>query len=112
MLLGFKENEIYERKEYSIVKKIKKIFKNQIINEHYRKRTNSKREQTVKEETGFDNIRINPDEEDFDIDDEIGAIQDFIYKSGLKLSGQSTKKSLIEGTEKLNKMVKQLCVCV
>ena len=26
ILLGFKENEIYERKEYSIVKRIKKIF--------------------------------------------------------------------------------------
>ena len=30
ILLGFKENE------YSIIKKIKKIFKNQIINEQYR----------------------------------------------------------------------------
>ena len=28
ILLGFKENEIYERKEYSIVKRIRKIFKN------------------------------------------------------------------------------------
>ena len=34
-LLGFKENEIFERKEYSIVKIIRKIFKNQIINEQY-----------------------------------------------------------------------------
>ena len=31
ILLGFKENEIYERKEYSIVKRIKKIFKKQTI---------------------------------------------------------------------------------
>ena len=36
ILLGFKENEICKRKEYSIVKRIKKIFKNQIINEQYR----------------------------------------------------------------------------
>ena len=36
LLLVFKENEIYERKEYSTTKRIKKIFKNQIINEQYR----------------------------------------------------------------------------
>ena len=33
ILLGFKENEIYERKEYSLLKRIRKIFENQIINE-------------------------------------------------------------------------------
>ena len=59
---------------------------------------------------GISFMRINPDEENFDIDDEIGEIQDFIYESGLKLAKQSTKKSLIEDTERLNKMVKQLCV--
>ena len=36
ILLGFKENEIYERKEYSIVKRIKKMFKKQTIIEQYR----------------------------------------------------------------------------
>ena len=36
MVLGFKENEIYDRKEYSIVKRIKKIFKKQTIIEQYR----------------------------------------------------------------------------
>ena len=94
ILLGFKENEIYKRKEYSIVERIKKIFKNQIINEQYRVKSyfinlvfpghelgieidrskikEQKREQT-KEETGFHIIRINPDKEDFDIDDEIGT---------------------------------------
>ena len=35
-LLGFKENEIYERKEYSILKHIKKVFKRQKIIEQYR----------------------------------------------------------------------------
>ena len=35
-LLGFKVNDIYESKEYSITKKMKKAFKNQIINEQYR----------------------------------------------------------------------------
>ena len=53
---------------------------------------------------------INPDKENFDIDDEISEIQDFIYESGKKLAEESTKKSLIEHTEKLNKMVKQLFV--
>ena len=36
ILLGFKENEIYETKEYSILKRIKKIFKKQAIIEQYR----------------------------------------------------------------------------
>ena len=36
ILVGFKENEIYERKEYSIVKRIKKIFKKQTIIEQWR----------------------------------------------------------------------------
>ena len=31
ILLGFKENDIYKRKEHSIVKGIKKIFKKQTI---------------------------------------------------------------------------------
>ena len=34
--MGFKENEIYESKEYSIIKKIRKMFKSEIINEQYR----------------------------------------------------------------------------
>ena len=34
--MGFKENEIYERKEYSIIKRTRKTFKNQIMNEQYR----------------------------------------------------------------------------
>ena len=36
ILLGFKENEIYEKKEYSIMKRIKKISKKQTIIEQYR----------------------------------------------------------------------------
>ena len=46
----------------------------------------------IKEETGFEIIRINPDKENFDIFDEIGKIQEFISDSNKKL----TKKSLIE----------------
>ena len=30
-LLGFKENELYESKKHSVLKKIRKVFKNQIM---------------------------------------------------------------------------------
>ena len=65
-----------------------------------------KREQTIKK-AGINIIRINPDEENFDIDNEIGEIQDFIYESGKKLAEESTKKSLTEDSEKMTKMFKQ-----
>ena len=35
-LLGFKENGIFQRKEYSVTLKIKKVFPNEIINEQYK----------------------------------------------------------------------------
>ena len=35
-MLGFKENEIYERKEYSVIKQVKKVFKKQTIVEQYK----------------------------------------------------------------------------
>ena len=69
-----------------------------------------KREQTIKEKTGFHIIRINPDKENFRIDDEIGEIQDFIYESSKHFAEQSTKNKIVEDTEKLTNMVKQLCV--
>ena len=98
ILLGFKENEIHERKEYAIIKKIKKIFKNLITNEQYKVKffffpvhkleididenghidrteiEKQKREQAIKEKTGFKIIRINPDKENFDIFDGIGKM--------------------------------------
>ena len=40
----------------------------------------------------------------------IGEIQDFIYESGKKLAEESTKNSLIEDSEKMTKIFKQLCV--
>ena len=44
---------------------------------------------------GINIIRINLDKENFDIDDEIGEIQDFIYESGKKLAEDSLiKKNL------------------
>ena len=69
-----------------------------------------KRSKIMKEETGFEIIRINPDKENFDIFDEISKIQTFSYDSGRKLAEESTKNKMIEDTEKLNKMIKQLCV--
>ena len=134
-LLGFTENDIYESKEYSITKKIKKTFKNKIINEQYRvkkyfndlvfsvhklgieidenghiDRSEIKEQKIIKiikEETGFEIIRIHSDRESFDIFD---FLQTFIYDSGRKLAEKSTKNKMIEDTEKLNKMIKQLCV--
>ena len=35
-LLGFKGNDIFQRKEYSITLKIKKVLPNEIINEQYK----------------------------------------------------------------------------
>ena len=114
------------------------MFKNKIINEQYRvdkyfidlvftkhglgteidenrhidrcKVKEQERTKIIKEKPGFEVIRINPEKENFDIFDEIGEMQQFIYRSGKKSSEQSTKMYLIDDTEKLNKMVKQLCI--
>ena len=137
-LLGFKENGIYQSKEYSTLLKIKKVFPDEIINDQYRvnkyfidlvflvhklgididenghmdrsETEEQKRSKIIKEETGFEIIGINPDRENFDIFDEIGKIQKFISNSNKKLNEESTTKSLINDTEKLTRMVKQLCV--
>ena len=69
-----------------------------------------KREKIIKEKTGFEIIRIVPDKEIFDIDDEIGKIQVFISDSNKKLTKESTKNEMINDAEKMTKMVKQLCV--
>ena len=71
---------------------------------------NQKREQTIKKKTRFHIIRISPDKENFDSDDEIRKIQDFIYESGIRLGEQSAKNKIVEDSEKLNKMIKKLCV--
>ena len=98
------------------MKRIKKIFKKQTIIEQYRVEKyfidlffpvhklrieidenghldrseikEQKREQTIKK-SGINIIRINSDTENFDIDDEIGEIQDFIDESGKKLAEES-----------------------
>ena len=68
------------------------------------------RQEILKKETGFKFTNINPDNENFDIFDEIGKIQSFISMSNKRLIEQSTKKSLISDAEKLTKMIKQLCL--
>ena len=84
IILGFKENDIFQRKEYSTTLKIKKIFLNEIINGQYKvnkyfidlvfpvhklgieidesghtersKIEEQKRQKILKEETGFEII--------------------------------------------------------
>ena len=69
-----------------------------------------KREKIIKEETGSEIITINPEKENFDIDDEIGKIQVFISDSKKKLTKESTKNEMLNDAEEMTKMVKQLCV--
>ena len=132
LLLGFKENEIYERKEYSIIKQIKKAFKKQSMIERYKfkkyfidlyfpmnkmgietdenghtgrsKTKKQKRERTIKN-AEITLIRINPVKEGFDIFDETSEIQDFIYKSGVKLGEQSGKNKIVEDLEKTTRLL-------
>ena len=57
------------------------------------------REETIKN-LGITVIRINPDKEGFDIFIKIGEIQDFIYKSGLKIGEELKKNKMIEDLER------------
>ena len=100
--------------------KIKRIFPNEIMSEQYKvnkyfidlvfpvhklgieidenghtdrpKAEEEKRSKIIKEETGFEIIRINPDKENFDVFDKIGKIQTKNSNSNKKL----TKEPLIE----------------
>ena len=65
-------------------------------------------EQAIKKDTGFKIIRINPDKENFDVFDEIGKNQNFIIESTKKITKQSTEKLMIDGAEKLTKILKIL----
>ena len=62
----------------------------------------------VMKEAGITLIRINPDKKNFDNDDEIGEIQDFINKSSFKLGKQSVINKIVEDTEIVAKVAKQL----
>ena len=131
--MGFRENEVSESKEYSIIKLIKKIIKRQKIIDQYRvkkyfidlyfpehklgieidenghldrlKIKEQKREETIKN-LGISLIRINHDIEGFDIDDEISEIEDFVYESGLKIGEELKKNKMIEDLERSLKMIK------
>ena len=69
-----------------------------------------KKSQEVKKKAGITLFRINPDEKGFDIFDEIGEIQDFIYESGVKLGEQSAGNKILEDLERTTKVMKQLRV--
>ena len=71
-----------------------------------RSETKEQERKKVITESGITLIRINPDKENFDIDDEIGEIQDFIYKSTFNLGRQSTINKIVEYAENLAKMAK------
>ena len=109
IILGFKENDIHERKESSTIKKIKKVFPNEITRDQYKvskyyidlvypvhklgieiddnahmdipEAKEKERKAVMKKETGFKIIRINPDKENFDFFDELGKVQSFIIES-------------------------------
>ena len=66
----------------------------------------SKRKKKQKKNAGITLNRINPDEKSFDIFDEISEIQDFIYKSGLKLGEELKKDKIIEDLERSVKIIK------
>ena len=69
-----------------------------------RSETKEKEREKVIKEAGITLIRINPDKENFDIGDEIGEIQDFIYKSSFNLGRQSTINKIVEKPDNLAKM--------
>ena len=80
----------------------------EIVENDYLDRSDTKeqeREEIIKN-AGITLIRITPDKKVFDIDDEISEIQDFIYKSGVKLGEQLRKNKIIEDLERSVKIVK------
>ena len=132
-LLGFKENEVFESKEYSVVKLIKKVFKKQKIIDQYgvgkyfidlyflehklgteidenghldRSEIKEQEREATMKNAGITLIRINPGKKGLDIFDKISEIQDFIYESGLKLSEELKKNKIIDDLEGSAKMIK------
>ena len=119
-LLGFKENDIFQSKEQSILSKIATIFSpEKIILQHYvlgyyiavyflehklaieideKGHTDRnidqeiQRQQALQKELGSKFVRINPDKENFYIFIEIGKLQDHIIKPTKGL----TKKTVID----------------
>ena len=132
-LLGLKESEIFQTKEYSIIKQIKRVSIKQKMIHRYRVEKyfidlffpvhqlgieidknghtdrseikEQEREETIKNK-GITLIRINPDNEVFDVFNEIREIQDFIYESGLKICEDLKKNRIIEDSERSVKIIK------
>ena len=132
-LLAFKENKIFETKEYSVIKQIKKVFIRQKMTDQYKVDKyfidlffldhklgieinenghfyrydikKQEREETIKNKS-IALIRINPDKEGFNIFIKIGEIQDFIYESGLKIGEKLKKNRIIEDLERSAKLIK------
>ena len=132
-ILGFKEYEVFESKEYSIIKRIQKVFIRQKMIDQYKidkyfidlyfpkhnlaieidenghldrlKIKEIKREERIKD-LGITLIRINSDKEGFNIFIKTGVIQDFIYNSALKLGEELKKNKMIKDLEKSLKIIK------
>ena len=132
-LLDFKENQIFETKEYSIIKQIKKVLirhkmidpfkidkyfidlyfpahklRIEIDENGHNDRLKVKeqgRERTIKN-LGITLISINSDKEGFDIFIKIVEIQSFIYESALKLGEEIKKNRIIEDLERSLKITK------
>ena len=67
---------------------------------------NEQKREEITKNAGITLIRINPDKEGFDTDDEISEIQVFIYESGIKLREELKKNKTIEDLERNVKIVK------
>ena len=126
--LVFKEHAIMLTKEYSTKLKIKKMFPNEMIEEQYKvlgyfidsaflvlklslevdengyidssEPEEKEIQKAIEKETGFTIIRINPEKEDFDINEEIARIINHIIESTKHLAEELAKKPIIDNVEK------------
>ena len=71
-----------------------------------RSKTKGQERDEIIKKAGITLIRINPNKEGFDINDEISEIQDIIYESGVKLGEQLEKNKIVEDLERTVKIVK------
>ena len=132
--LGFKENDMYESKESSVLKSIMDTFEGENMETEYnilnykidlyfcdyklaveidenghRDRNSNHRKQRQKEienELNCKFVRISPDEENFNI----STAKHKIFRHNQKSIRGLTKNEMIDDAEKFTKMVKQMCV--
>ena len=126
--LGFNLHDVINNKEQTVLKSIKGAFEGEDMQTHYsvlgyridlyfckyklatevdelghvdRNLSNEiERQRALEKELDFVFIRINPDEENFNISKEINKIHGHIKKSNQKLTEQLTKKSLNDDLSK------------